>query len=94
VDRVSYWGRTAHPNGRIRDYNIYVTDDPDSLGTAVASGTFLDDVIQQDVVFTAAAGRYLAIKGTTTYSGNNTGSSEVTIYGARALAVAAAMLRN
>jgi hypothetical protein len=41
----------ANDNGRIRQYEIYVSTDGANWGTAVASGTFADTAAEQEVAF-------------------------------------------
>jgi glucose/arabinose dehydrogenase len=50
------------PNGRIGRYEVYVSTDPASWGTAVATGWFANDATQQAVAFPVKMGRYVRVR--------------------------------
>jgi alpha-glucosidase (family GH31 glycosyl hydrolase) len=65
VDSVRYLPRQVGINGRIGQYEIYVSADGVNWGTAVATGTFADTATEKIVNFTATTGRYLRLRALT-----------------------------
>jgi hypothetical protein len=58
-----YLPRQDESNGRIREYEFYVTNDLKNLGQAVAHGTFPNGRSEQNVRFaTARTGRYICLR--------------------------------
>ena len=54
--------RQDNANGRIRQYEVYVSNDPSQWGTPVAQGTFRNDDQLQEVEFeTPVDGRYIRL---------------------------------
>jgi glucose/arabinose dehydrogenase len=52
----------GYANGRIARYEVYVSNDPASWGSAVATGTFANNAMQQAVAFPVKAGRYVRLR--------------------------------
>lgn len=50
------------PNGRIKQYEFYVSTDGVTWGSAVASGTFANDASEKTVTFTPKAGRFVRLR--------------------------------
>jgi len=84
VTQLDYWGRQDYQNGRISNYEIYVTDSPSTnkvdWGVAVATGTFANITNQQTVTFGRTVGRYVILYALTTPTGY-AGAAEVRLYG-------------
>jgi hypothetical protein len=62
VADLYYLPRQEHQNGRIANYQVYVSTDGTNWGTAVATGTFPNSTAQQVVRFPATIGRYLRLR--------------------------------
>ena len=59
VTALKYLPRQDEVNGRIADYEIYISDNPAAWGTAVATGTFTSSYSEQTITFASAKdGRY------------------------------------
>ena len=70
-------------NGRIGRYEVYVSTDATTWGTAVATGTFTDDAQAKTVNFPPVTGRYLRLRALTE-AGNRgpwTSAAEITVLG-------------
>ncbi|MFI6848917.1 TIM-barrel domain-containing protein [Kitasatospora sp. NPDC050467] len=66
VDSTTYLPRQdGGVNGRIGQYEIYVSDSTTAWGAPVATGTFADTAGAKTVDFTAKAGRYLRLRALT-----------------------------
>jgi sugar phosphate isomerase/epimerase len=69
---VRYLGRQgAMSNGRIRDYEIYVSNHPEEWGKPVCEGHFENSPAEQHAQFGKARGRYLVVKALSEVNGNN-----------------------
>jgi TolB-like protein len=60
---VRYLPRQDHPNGRVRTWEIYVSDDGKDWGEAVARGNWADDAAAKTVEFQATTGRFVMLQG-------------------------------
>lgn len=84
VDSLGYLPRQdGGVNGRIGQYEVYVSDSTTSWGTPVATGTFADTATAKKVAFTAKSGRYLRLRALTE-AGNRgpwTSAAEITATG-------------
>ncbi len=84
VTAVTYLPRQdGGANGRIGRYEIYVSADGSTWGTAVAAGTFADDARFKVVNFPLKSGRYVRIRALTE-AGNRgpwTSATEFTVLG-------------
>ena len=86
VQRFDYNPRPTDAQGRIKDYEIYVTDvdsfSKDDWGTPVAAGTFLNENSRQTVTFASPKnGRYVILYAVSSYASGQSGASEVWIFG-------------
>ncbi len=70
VAGVEYAPRTDGPHGRIADYEIYVSNDPNDWGTPVAKGTWRNTPVREYAYFTAKKGRYLRFRAISEVEGN------------------------
>ena len=57
------------PNGRIAQYEFYVSLDGATWGTPVATGIFANVATQQEVLFTAKVGQYIRLRALSEVSG-------------------------
>ncbi|MFD9124025.1 TIM-barrel domain-containing protein [Kitasatospora sp. NPDC059571] len=84
VDGIGYLPRQdGGVNGRIGQYEVYVSDTTSSWGTPVAIGTFADTAAAKQVSFGATTGRYLRLRALTE-AGNRgpwTSAAEITATG-------------
>ncbi|HUW34013.1 MAG TPA: discoidin domain-containing protein [Planctomycetota bacterium] len=86
VQRFDYNPRPGDAQGRIQDYEIYVTDvdsiSKDDWGTPVAAGTFLNENSRQTVTLASPRnGRYVILYAVSGYASGQSGASEVWVYG-------------
>ncbi|MDA8105735.1 MAG: putative Ig domain-containing protein [Nitrospiraceae bacterium] len=69
-------------NGRVGQYEFYVSSDGVNWGSAVAAGTFANTATEKEVRFTATAGRYVRLKALTEVNGNPwTSMAEINVLG-------------
>lgn len=57
-------------NGRIGQYEFYVSADGIDWGTAVAKGTFPNDAMEKEVLFAKTIGQYVRLKALSEVNGN------------------------
>jgi endo-alpha-N-acetylgalactosaminidase len=69
VTDLYYLPRQDSANGRIGNYQVYLSSDGTNWGTAVASGTFPNTTTEQDVHFAAASARYVRLVALTEVNG-------------------------
>jgi glucose/arabinose dehydrogenase len=69
VTNLAYTPRQTGTNGRIGQYEIYVSNDPAAWGTPVATGTFPNSAAQQVVAFTPRFGRYVRLRALSAIGG-------------------------
>jgi glucose/arabinose dehydrogenase len=69
VTNLAYTPRQDHQNGRIGQYEIYVSNDTTAWGPPVATGNFPNSAAQQVVGFAARFGRYVRLRALTGYGG-------------------------
>jgi len=86
VQRFDYNPRPGDAQGRIQDYEIYVTDvdstTKDDWGTPVAAGTFLNENSRQTVTLASPKnGQYVILYAVSGYASGQSGASEVWVYG-------------
>ncbi|WP_034040893.1 discoidin domain-containing protein [Wocania ichthyoenteri] len=81
VEGFTYLPRQdGNVNGRVSQYEIYVSDNPSNWGTAVASGTFANNANLKTVNFTPKTGSYLRFKTLSNVSGtNHTSAAEINV---------------
>ena len=67
-------------NGRIKDWEFYVSTDGTNWGSAVATGTFVNDATEKEVFFTLKAGQYVRLKALSEVNNNPwTSMAEITV---------------
>ena len=69
VTGLSYLPRQDKSEGRIARYEVYVSTDNATWGTAVATGTFGNSAAEQTVTFAAKTGRYVRLRALTEVAG-------------------------
>ncbi|GIG61833.1 hypothetical protein Lfu02_62050 [Longispora fulva] len=70
VTNLYYLPRQSQANGRIANYEVYVSTDGTTWGTAVKTGTFANNTTEQTVTFTAKTGRYVRLRALSEVNGN------------------------
>lgn len=70
VTDVYYLPRQNSANGRILGYEVYVSADGTTWGSAVAGGTFPVSTAEQAVTFAAKSGRYVRLRALSEVNGN------------------------
>ncbi|WP_160318925.1 family 20 glycosylhydrolase [Arthrobacter sp. ERGS1:01] len=76
VTGFEYTQRQSNTNGKMKDYEIYVSDSLTDFGTKVASGTFLDVNRAQVVTISGGkVGRYVKFVGLNSMAGNAFGGA-------------------
>ncbi len=83
VTGFEYTQRQSNTNGKIKDYEIFVSDSPTDFGTKVGSGSFADIARPQVVTIEGGkVGRYVKLVGLNSIAGNSFGGgAEVNIGG-------------
>jgi Trypsin/F5/8 type C domain len=71
VSDLFYLPRQDHPNGRIGNYEVYVSADGSRWGAPVAAGTFPNGTTEQEISFIPKTGRYVRLRS---LSGANGGA--------------------
>ncbi len=72
--------RTNQVNGRIKQWEFYVSTDGSNWGSAVAAGTFANDATEKEVFFTQKTGRYVRLKALSEVNNNPwTHAAEITV---------------
>lgn len=75
-NNVSPW------EGRIEDYEIYISNDPDNWGQEVISGTFFRTGIRQYVLFPETSGRYVKFSAVNSFDDDvRTSVAEINLRG-------------
>ena len=88
VGYLKYQPRIEHMDGRVKDYNICVSDDPNSWGEPVATGTFSNTDAVQETLLASKTGRYLRLECLSGYGNSNyAGASELWLYGQHAATI-------
>src|SRR5438094_662451 len=83
VDGWRYLPRQdGSPNGTIADYQVYVSPDGTTWGSAVAAGTLAADSSEKTVRFTAKTGRYVRLVAVSEINGQPwTAAAELNVFG-------------
>jgi O-glycosyl hydrolase len=69
-------------NGRISQYEFYVSTSPSNWGSAVATGTFANSSSEKEVTFTAKTGQYVRLVALSEVNGNAwTSAAEINVLG-------------
>ena len=73
----------GNENGMIKNFEFYVTDHLSYWGTPVATGTFLENKNEQEVIFSAKKGRYIRLVALSEFriDGTNTSMAEINVLG-------------
>jgi PKD repeat protein len=72
-------------NGRVKDYELYVSEDGVAWGTPVATGTFVTDSAMKEVGFSSTVGRYIRFRALSEVNGGPwTSVAEIGVLGAPA----------
>lgn len=66
---LRYLPRQDGANGRIGQYEIYVSNDPNQWGSAVAEGTFESGASEQEILLTEKKGQYIKLRALTEQGG-------------------------
>jgi len=69
VSGIEYTGRNAGTNGNVKGYEVYVSKDGATWGTAVKTGTFTDVATAQKALFTSTEGRYVKFVAVSSQNG-------------------------
>lgn len=84
VSQFIYYPRTDGSNGRIKEYELYVSDNKTSWGTAVATGTWENSAAPKILKFTPVPGRYFRLRALSEVNGNAwTSAAELKVVGCR-----------
>jgi photosystem II stability/assembly factor-like uncharacterized protein len=84
LSQFIYYPRTDGSNGRIKEYELYVSDNKTNWGTAVATGTWENSAAPKTVKFTPAPGRYFRLRALSEVNGNAWSSAaELKVVGCR-----------
>ncbi|MEU3460415.1 discoidin domain-containing protein [Streptomyces sp. NPDC006733] len=68
-------------NGRIAAYEVYISTDGTTWGTAVSTGTFANTATEKQLTFPTKTGRYLRLRALSEVNGNPwTSAAEVTAF--------------
>lgn len=70
VTNLYYLPRQTQTNGRIGQYEVYVSADGTNWGTAVATGTFPNTTAEQTVTFAGKTGRYVRLRALSEVNAN------------------------
>lgn len=82
VAGLSYLPRQAGTNGRIKDYEIFLSEDGQAWGDPVAAGSFTIGAEATLVAFATRGARFLKLVGLSSQNGLRFGgAAEITVYG-------------
>ncbi len=85
VDGFSYLPRQVGTNGRMKDYQLFVSADGQSWGEPVSAGSFTIGTAETRLTFPATTGRYLRLVGLSSQNGAAFGgAAELNVFGSRA----------
>jgi hypothetical protein len=72
----------GNANGRISQYQFYVSTSPSNWGSAVATGTFANSSSEKEVTFAAKTGQYVRLVALSEVNGNPwTSAAEINVLG-------------
>ena len=81
IGALSYLPRQVGSNGRIKDYELYITENSDDPALPVASGTWTDTSAEQIIFFPPTEGRYVRLVALNEVNGEPwTSVSEIKVY--------------
>jgi len=76
-----YLPRQSGANGRIANYELYISNDENDWGDAISTGTWENEGVEQKVKFDAKEGRYFKLKALSEVQGQNFASAgELYVY--------------
>ncbi|MCK3685428.1 discoidin domain-containing protein [Maribellus sp. YY47] len=82
ISSLTYLPRQNSANGRIKDYEIYISDRKENWGQPVMSGTFDSGSGPKTLTFSPTTGRYFKFKSLSEQNGNNwTAIAEIDLKG-------------
>jgi hypothetical protein len=88
ITEFTYLPRQNNQNGRIANYQLYISDNPNNWGTPVASGTWPNNTDLQTVTFTGKRGRYYRLVALSEVNGNQwTTAAEISVKSSAILSV-------
>lgn len=70
ITGFSYLPRQDDSDGRIRDYEVYVSENDSIWGASLSNGLFADNRFSQEVLFNTTYGRYLRLVATSEVNAN------------------------
>lgn len=79
-------GLLVNPDGRIGQYEIYLSTNGNNWGTAVASSTWVNDALEKSATFTEQRARYVRLQAISEVGGNHVGfvaAAEINVYAAK-----------
>ncbi len=80
VNSFKYLPRQTGTNGRVGQYEVYVSTDSLNWGAAVATGTFANDATEKVVNFTAKQGKFVRFRALSEVNGNQyTSAAEMNV---------------
>ncbi|MFT4534630.1 MAG: photosystem II stability/assembly factor-like uncharacterized protein [Saprospiraceae bacterium] len=80
ISGLTYLARQDHVNGRIANYEVYVSNDPEDWGLPVATGTWANSTNLKTAVFPTKHGRYYRLVALSTVNGDQfTNAAEINI---------------
>lgn len=68
IGKMTYLPRTGN-NGRVKDYEVFLSQDGTNWGSPVASGQFPDDEAEHEVTFQITSARYVRLKASSAHDG-------------------------
>jgi len=83
VDTLRYYPRQdGSANGRIQNYKVYVSENGNEWGNAVAGGTFANNSSEKQVLFSPKSGQYIRLVALDEFDGgNDTSVAEINVEG-------------
>ncbi|MFV0593232.1 MAG: discoidin domain-containing protein [Draconibacterium sp.] len=82
ISSLTYLPRQNSSNGRIKDYEIYISDRTDNWGSPVLSSSFDSESNPKTVAFEPKSGRYFKLRSLSEQNGNNwTAIAEIDLKG-------------
>jgi hypothetical protein len=80
ISGFRYLARSNSQNGRILDYEIYISTDGSNWGSLVTSGKFSNTSAEQEKTFSAETGRYIKLKALSEVNGKPwTSAAEINV---------------
>jgi PKD repeat protein len=71
ISKIKYLPRQdGSTNGRVSNYEIYISGSTSNWGTAVATGSMVNDATEKTISFTETTGRYIRFRALSEVNGN------------------------